>query len=83
MVVPANLSPRETVSRVYEQVRLNATEAGDFVHEIRMKANGDSCDGWQKWQVAYRPGPPALFPPMPRILPGAHQGADTGPVATA
>ncbi|MGA5462120.1 hypothetical protein [Mycobacterium sp. NPDC050041] len=69
MVLPAQLSPREAARRLYEQVRLNATEAGDFVDEIRMEATGEERDGWQRWQVAYRPGPPSSFPALPRVLP--------------
>jgi hypothetical protein len=66
MLLPMALSPREVLHRLYEQVRLNATEAGDFVHEIRVDVGHPPSDGWQRWTAAYLPGPPAPFPAVPR-----------------
>jgi hypothetical protein len=59
---PAPLSPQQVVDHIHAQIRINATEAGDFVERIRIDTSQPHSNGYTSWTAFYLPGPPAPFP---------------------
>lgn len=43
------------------EVLRQAADAGDFVARIRVDGSVEQSEGWQKWSVAYLPGPPGVL----------------------
>jgi hypothetical protein len=62
VILPARLSVREAHSRIEAQIRINATDAGEFVQQFRIAPRGPHSPGWAKWTASYLPGPPGPFP---------------------
>ena len=62
IIVPEGLSPRQVLDSIHAQIRINATEAGEFVQRIRVGAGEPYSEGFSKWTASYLPGPPAAFP---------------------
>jgi hypothetical protein len=57
--------PRQVTDVIYDQIRITATDAGDFVQQIEIRNGQALPDGWTKWTVFYLPGPPGCFPQKP------------------
>jgi hypothetical protein len=62
--VPSHLSAVEVGNYINAEVRITASEAGEFVHQVRIGAGVDHCGDWRKWSASYLPGPPRAFPQM-------------------
>lgn len=62
VIVPATLTPKEVSDYIHAQIRINATEAGEFVQQIRLGVGQAESNGWRKWTASYLPGPPGPFP---------------------
>jgi hypothetical protein len=62
VILPEQLSAREVQARLESQIRVNASEAGEFVKAIRLGLGCHHCVGYRKWSASYLPGPPAAFP---------------------
>lgn len=60
--LPTSLSVHEVVEQVHSHVRLIASEAGEFVHHIRITGWKPAAQHWRRWSVAYLPGPPGTWP---------------------
>jgi len=63
LILPETLSPRQVQDQIHAQIRINATESGDFVHQIQVGVGQAHSDGWTRWTASYLTGPPAPFPP--------------------
>ncbi len=62
VIVPARLTAGQVLDYIQAQMRINATEAGDFVQQIQLGVGQPHSEGWLKWTASYLPGPPAAFP---------------------
>jgi hypothetical protein len=62
VIVPATLTPKEVSEYIHAQIRINATEAGEFVQQVRVGVGQPHSNGWRKWTASYLPGPPGPFP---------------------
>jgi hypothetical protein len=62
VMVPVGLSPRQVLDRIHAQIRINATEAGDFVQRIQTGSSQRCSDEFIRCTAFYLPGPPAPFP---------------------
>jgi hypothetical protein len=62
VIVPARLTPSQVLDYIQAQIRIEATEAGDFVQQIQVGVGQAHSEGWWKWTACYLPGPPASFP---------------------
>jgi hypothetical protein len=65
VIALASLTARQVTGLIYDQIRLTATDAGDFVQQIEV-GGGRPC-GYDstKWTAFYLPGPPGRFPQQP------------------
>jgi hypothetical protein len=64
VILPDQLSAREVQAHLESQIRINASEAGEFVAHIRLGLGQPHDQGLRKWAASYLPGPPAAFPPI-------------------
>ncbi|MBE1551734.1 hypothetical protein GGC64_005821 [Mycobacterium sp. OAS707] len=62
LILPETLSPRQVLDQIHAQIRINATESGDFVHQIQVGVGQAHSHGWTRWCASYLAGPPAPFP---------------------
>ncbi len=62
-ILPETLSSEQVVARLSAQIRINASEAGEFVEKIRIDAGKPHSDGFRRWSASYLLGPPGSFPP--------------------
>jgi hypothetical protein len=62
VILPARLSVREAHSRIEAQIRINASDAGEFVKQFRIAPREPHSRGWTKWTASYLPGAPGPFP---------------------
>jgi hypothetical protein len=62
VIVPARLTASQVLNHIQAQIRISATEAGEFVQQIQLGVGQPHGDGWWKWTASYLPGPPAAFP---------------------
>jgi hypothetical protein len=46
---------------VHSAIRVNASEAGEFVTQIRIDAGIPHSEGWRRWSSYYRTDPPGIF----------------------
>lgn len=70
VILPETFSPQQVVDNIGERVRINASEAGEFVLSIRIDADDFHSEGTRQWSVSYLPGPPGAFPtPAWRVSP--------------
>ncbi len=67
-ILPASLTTQQVIDRVTSRIRLNASEAGEFVLRIHIDAGEAHPDGWRRWSAAYLPGPPGAFPPAEPVI---------------
>jgi hypothetical protein len=65
VILPDQLSAREVQAHLESQIRINASEAGEFVALIRLGLGQPHDQGLRKWSASYLPGPPAAFPTTP------------------
>jgi hypothetical protein len=68
VVASASLTTPQATDVIYDQVRIVATDTGDFVQRIEVGAGQPLDHGWTKWIAFYLPGPPGLFPQKPDRL---------------
>ena len=61
LFVPSRLSSSEVKHYVHSAIRVNASEAGEFVTQIRIVAGIPHSEGWPRWSSYYRTGPPGIF----------------------
>ena len=61
--LPCTLSAHEVRARdhAYSTIRVIASEAGEFVDQVRIGAGIRQADGWCKWSARYLPAPPGVF----------------------
>jgi hypothetical protein len=64
MILPASHSPREVLDHIHAQIRIIASDAGEFVKQVQIGIGHPHSDGWRKWSASYLPGPPGPFPPV-------------------
>jgi len=62
MFLPDDLASRDVVAHIAAQIRITATDTGDFVQQIRVGIAEHHSEGWSKWPVSYLTGPPGPFP---------------------
>ncbi len=62
ITLPATLTAHEISDHVIAQIRIIATEAGEFVNGVRVGLPISRSDGWCIWTASYLPGPPTAFP---------------------
>ncbi len=48
-------------------IRVNAGDAGEFVSDVEIGAGIQQGDGWTKWTVQYRLGPPGVCSATTRV----------------
>lgn len=60
--VPSKLTPVEVSNYVRAEIRIIASDAGDFVRAIRIGLGAQHGNEWRKWSASYLIGPPGLFP---------------------
>lgn len=79
MTPPVQTTVPEAKFRIRDQIRINATEAGELVRRISVTAPQRHSDGFVTWTGFYPPGPPGtalaltVFPAVAisrRRLPG-------------
>lgn len=56
------LSRDEVRAMIHEHVLCAANDSGEFVRRIRIGRSIPHTGGWRKWDAAYLPGPPGVFP---------------------
>jgi hypothetical protein len=56
--LPCTLTAREVGHHARSTIRMIATEAGDFVGDIKIGPGIHQGDGWCRWTAQYRPAPP-------------------------
>jgi hypothetical protein len=61
LFVPSRLSSSEVRDDVQSAICVNASEAGEFVTQIRIDAGVPHSEGWRRWSAYYLTGPPGLF----------------------
>lgn len=71
VIIPATLSMKAVLNYIDTQIRINATDAGDFVQQIRVGIGQPYSEGWLIWTASYLPGPPAPFPARPTLSNGS------------
>ena len=54
-------SAHEVRDHAYSTIRVSASEAGEFVDQIRIGAGIRGADGWGTWSAQYLPAPPGVF----------------------
>jgi len=64
--LPCTLTARDVGHHARSTIRMIATEAGDFVGDIKIGPGIHQGDGWCRWTARYRPAPPGVF-----VRPGA------------
>lgn len=79
MILPEQLPPREVQARMESQIRINASEAGEFVKAIRLGRGHHHSAGHRKWSASYLPGPAAAFPVVEHELQGDPAHRQNGP----
>jgi hypothetical protein len=62
LILPDSLDAAEVLRHAHALIRITATEAGEFVQEIRVGVGVPHHDGWRKWTASYLTGPPGAFP---------------------
>lgn len=62
MIMPVRVTTPEAELRIREQIRINATEAGEFVQSIYIADRQRQSDGFTAWTAFYLPGPPGPLP---------------------
>jgi hypothetical protein len=61
LILPEPLSPRQVLDQIRTQIRINATESGDYVYQIQVGVGQAHSHGWTRWCASYLTGPPAPF----------------------
>ena len=61
LFLPCTLGAHEVRDHAYSTIRVIASEAGEFVDQIRIGAGIRQADGWCKWSAQYLPAPPGVF----------------------
>ena len=56
--LPSSLTAREVGHHARSTIRMIATEAGDFVGDIKIGPGIHQGDGWCRWTAQYRPALP-------------------------
>ena len=59
--LPCTLNAHEVRDHAYSTIRVIASEAGEFVDQIRIGAGIRQADGWGTWSAQYLPAPPGVF----------------------
>lgn len=62
LTLPDTLSPADVLAHAHAQIRIVASEAGEFVQQIRISVGVAHPDGYKKWTASYLTGPPGPFP---------------------
>jgi len=62
MMLPSTLSADDVRTYARDQIRIVASEAGEFVQQIRVGVGVDQSGGYTKWTASYLTGPPGEFP---------------------
>lgn len=62
LMLPDSLSPADVLAQVRAQIRIVASEAGEFVEQIRIGTGVAHPEGYMKWTASYLIGPPGVFP---------------------
>jgi hypothetical protein len=60
--VAASRSKTEVAESICAQIRIDATQSGDFVEAIRIDSPQRHSTGWTRWSAQYLLGPPGSFP---------------------
>jgi hypothetical protein len=58
--LPCTLGAHKARDHAYSTIRVSASEAGEFVDQIRIGAGIREADGWCKWSAHYLPAPPGV-----------------------
>ncbi|MDT5050257.1 MAG: hypothetical protein QOG75_6161 [Mycobacterium sp.] len=59
--LPCTLTACDVGHHARSTIRMIATEAGDFVGDIKIGPGIHQGDGWCRWTAQYRPAPPGVF----------------------
>lgn len=59
--LPSDMSTDDVRDTLLDEIICTATDAGDFVHRLRVGGSVAHTDGWRKWTASYLPGPPGVF----------------------
>ncbi len=62
LMLPDTLSPADVLDQAQAQIRIVASEAGEFVKQIRIGVGVAHTSGYKKWTASYLTGPPGVFP---------------------
>jgi hypothetical protein len=62
LILPDTLSAADVRAHAHAQIRIAASEAGEFVQQIRVERSVPHREGCTKWTATYLTGPPAAFP---------------------
>ncbi len=79
--LPSDMSKEDVRDTLLDEVICTATDAGDFVHRLRVSGSVAHTDGWRKWTASYLPGPPGVFR-CKRLL-GPGETTSSGPGKTS
>lgn len=61
-MLPDNLSAADVLAQARDQIKIIASEAGEFVQQIRIGACIAHGGGYRKWTASYLTGPPGVYP---------------------
>jgi hypothetical protein len=61
LFAPSDLDANDLGKFVDSAIRVSASDAGEFVAQIRIGTGINNFDGWHRWCVYYLPGPPGIF----------------------
>ena len=62
VVVAASRSRQQVVEDLCTQIRIDASESGEFVQAIQIGLWQHHSAGWKRWTARYLLGPPGVFP---------------------
>ncbi|EHB59020.1 hypothetical protein MycrhDRAFT_1456 [Mycolicibacterium rhodesiae JS60] len=76
--LPSDMSKDAVRDTLLDEIICTATDAGDFVHRLRIGGSVPHADGWRKWTASYLPGPPGVFRCNRLLGPGADTSSGPG-----
>jgi hypothetical protein len=73
IIASDTLTVKQSLALIHSQLRVIATEGGEFVRRIRIDRSEPLSGGCVKWIAHYLPGPPAAFPDVESLEVGPPQ----------